>query len=387
MTIIRSKTFIQVALTFIFLTVLLIFSSSTILSSKKDISLQEKRQLAQFPHFSWTMYSMANWLKSLDIYLKDHFFYRERLVFLNALLRVKLFHRSPTFVVLAGKEGWYFFMGDWALHDYLGNFDKNVDALRSWEKLITLRQQRMQNVGGNYLVAVAPNKESVYPEYLPGRFEGKAGTTMLDALKKQMRESPMADHFLDLGEPLQMAKTTGQIYYKTDSHWNDRGAHFAYSAIIERIKLWYPEVISLPETRFKKRFQLLPFRGDLVSLMGLSGVISEPRENWKIQTRCAEQMDGDISSEMLPAGKLLKANGCPAGAALRVLVISDSFGEGPLREYLSETFQEVVYSRELSFPDLQSYIAQYQPDLVLDLRVGRYIPKVMSPGPDEKITD
>lgn len=382
----RGKSYAQVALIFIFLTTLVVFSFGTILSKKNEISQQEKRQLARFPKFVWTVSSLTVWPKSLDEYLKDHFFQREKLVFLNALLRVKVLHRSGTSVVLAGKEGWYFFVGDRALHDYLGQSGKiDTELTHSWEKLIALRQQRMHKLGGNYLVAVAPNKESVYPEYLPGRLEGTAGTTMLDALKKRMHDSPMADHFLDLGEPLRQAKATGQVYFKTDSHWNARGAYFAYSAIIERIRHWYPEVIPLPETRYKKRMDP-HFSGDLIFLIGRSGAIVETTEIWKMQDRCTEGKDKDIISKTLPANQSLKANGCPTGAPLRVLVISDSFGEG-LKEYLSETFQEVVYSREPRFPDLQDYIKQYQPDLVIDLRVGRYIPNVMSPGYDEKIGD
>jgi hypothetical protein len=383
----HNKTFIQVALAFFFLMFLVIFSFGTILSPKKDISQQEKRQLAPFPQFSWTMSSLTTWPRSMDEYLKDHSFHREELVFLNALLRVKIFHRSPTFLVLAGREDWYFFMADWALHDYLGLSGKtDAELTHSWEQLIGLRQQRMHTMGGNYLVAVAPNKECVYPEFLPDRFIGKAGTTMLDALKKRMHDSPMADHFLDLGDPLRQAKTTGLVYFKTDSHWNDRGAYFAYRAIIDRMRRWYPEIVPLAEDRFDKRPGENPSGGDLIGLMGLRGAIPEKEEGWFIQHPCAKPKDQSIISEMFPSGGSLQANGCPSGAALHMLVISDSFGPG-LRYYLSETFQYVVYATELSFPDLQNYITQYRPDIVLDLRVGRYIPKVMSPGPDEKITD
>jgi hypothetical protein len=115
---------------------------------------------------------------------------------------------------------------------------------------------------------------------------------------------------------------------------------------MERIRLWHPEVVPLPETRFTKRLNPHFLSGDLIFLMGLSGAIAETTEIWEIENSCTKQEDQVITSKMLPAHQSLKANGFPTGTPLRVLVISDSFGDG-LQKYLSETFQEVVYSREL----------------------------------------
>ncbi len=380
----RGKILAQTSLTIIFLATLGFFCLGTIFSEKKDISFQEKRQLASFPQIPSSKALLMAWPKSLTEYLKDQFFYREDLVFLNALMRVKLFQRSPTFVVLAGVEGWYFFMGDWALHDFLRKPEKTDAALtRSWENLIAHRQQMLQEIGANYLVAVAPNKECLYPEFLPKRIEEKIGTSILQVMNDRMSCSPLADHFLDLTEPLRKAKSPELLYFKTDSHWNSRGAYFAYRAIMEKIKLWYPQIAPLPENSFAKRPLENTQNGDLVLLMGLIGSISEKVEEWDVRPPCTTLEDRTITSERLPAGQSLQANGCPAGADQRVLVISDSFGEG-IKKYMSATFQDVVYSRELNVPDLRGFINEYRFDLVLDLRVARYLPKVMSPGRDEK---
>lgn len=380
------KTFSQAALTIIFGLVIALFFFGTIFSEKLAISEQEKRQLAKFPKFSWTSSSLEGWPKAFNEYLNDHFFHREDLVLLNSLPRVKFLHKSTTFLVLVGEAGWYFLTGDWALHDYLGHSDKtDAETTDAWEKLIALRQQRLQDLGANYLVAVAPNKESVYPEFLPERMRERAGTTMLEAFSTRMRASAMSDHFLDLGEALVKAKADGLTYFKTDTHWNERGAYFAYRAIMERIRLWYPEVEPLPEERFVKRIGEKPAGGDLVLLMGLKGVIPEKEEeSWTLQPPCAGMEDKPLTSETPPHVEPLIANGCPEGAALRVLVVSDSFG-GAIHNFIASTFQDVVFSREQALPDLQGFVAKYRPNIVLDLRVGRYLPKLMSPGPDEKI--
>ena len=159
----RGKPIAQTVLTILFLSTICLFFFGTILSEKKAISPQEKRLLAKFPEFSVNSAAVVEWPKSLSEYLKDHLYYRENLVLLNALVRVKVFERSPTFMVLAGEEGWYFYMGDWALHDFLHTPDKADDELtRSWEKLITHRQQMLHEFGANYLVAIAPKTRNAY---------------------------------------------------------------------------------------------------------------------------------------------------------------------------------------------------------------------------------
>jgi hypothetical protein len=372
----------QAALCGIFLITLSFFFFGTLFSPKAEVSKQEKRQLVPFPTIALSKKAISKFPESLNDYLKDHLFYREDMVYLNALMRVYLFRHSPTFLVLAGKEGWYFYMGDWALHDYLKNKEKNEPALiRSWEELIALRQKRMQSLGANYLALGVPNKECVYQEYLPDRFDGQAGTTMLDALEAQMAQSSAADHFLDLQGPLSKAKPTGRLYYKTDSHWNDRGAFVAYLAIMDRLQQWYPQAAALAESNFYR--QDGPMKGgDLALLMGLTGAIKEEDEVWNPKQSCAPLVDRKVRSSALPEGQILEANGCPTGLPLRVLLISDSFGQG-LRKYLSNTFQEVIYSREVPFPDLLAYMEQYHPDIVMDLRVGRYLPKMLFKGENE----
>lgn len=381
----RGRRVAETMLMIVFLATLGLFFFGTILSEKKDISAQEKRKLASFPQFSLTTPALMEWSKSLAKYFEDHFFQRENLVHCNALMRIKVFRRSPNFMVLAGEDGWYFYTGEWALYDFLRRPEKvDAELTRSWEELIAHRQQILQKLGTNYLVAVAPNKECLYPEFLPRRIRDMAGTPILQVMSARMQHSPMANHFLDLQKPLQLAKSNELLYFKTDTHWNARGAYFAYRAIIERVRLWHPEIVPLSEDRFDKTMIDVFPGGDLIMVMGLLGAIPEWEEDWVAKPPCTALADRSITSEMLPAGQSLKANGCPAGADLRVLVISDSFGE-EIRKYFSATFKDVVYSREVGVTDLQGFIKEYRFDIVLDLNVARGFPLVMSPGQDEKI--
>ncbi|OQX15684.1 MAG: hypothetical protein BWK76_12825 [Desulfobulbaceae bacterium A2] len=348
----------------------------TILAEKKAVSLHEKRRLASFPKISFNHASLQALPKALEEYCRDHLFLREYFVRLNATLRVRFMNKSPTFMVLVGTDGWYYYCGDWALHDFLGRSDKTDEATtRAWETNLSRRARWLQDMGIQYLVALAPNKESVHAEFLPDRFRHLAGTTMLAALQARMQQREAAEHFLDLTPALRRAKETGPVYHKTDSHWNSHGAYIAYREIVERIRHWYPEVAPVAEDRII-RLRDEGFRGDLPALMGLADTIAEPIERWTVQDACAVPRDSKSLAELVPGRASLPSAGCPTAAPRRVLVIADSFIEG-LRDYLLETFQEVVISRELGPAELKPFIAQYHPDLVLQLQVGRYLPRAL----------
>jgi len=368
----------------IFLSSLALFCIGTVAIKKDAVSLQEKRSLAPFPAFFPSMEKIPEWTKGFDSYIQDHFVFRDKLIAINALLRLRLFNvnKSSNWIVLPGKDGWLFYLGDWAIHNYLKKPSaEDEEAVRLWARVLSFRQSLLAKKGANYLVVIAPNKEDLHPEYFPERFVQRRGTTMLELFRRQMKGSQEHSHLLDLTEPLLQAKKTAQVYFKTDTHWNNRGAYVAYRAIMERIQLWHPEATALQE----EQFAILKnsFGGDMVLIMGLSGIVAEPNEIWRAKQPCANPKNTLIKIEGLPEEKSLKKNGCQTGAPLRVLVIADSFAEG-MRKFLNETFQQVVYSRETPFQFLYHFMDEYQPDLVLDLRVSRNLPKVMTPNQEEE---
>lgn len=381
----KVKNFIQGAVAIFFTAALAVFCIGTVSTEKEDISLQEKRQLAKFPKFIPTIAKLPEWTKAADAYVQDHFLFRDKLIAGNAFLRLWLFNtnKSQNWIVLPGKDGWLFYLGDWAMHNYLRiPSAEDKETVRAWERTLVFRQQLMAGKGAEYLVAIAPNKEDLHPEYFPERFSNRRGTTMLELMRRHMNSSLAASYFLDLTEPLQQAKQAGQIYFKTDSHWNDRGAYAAYRAIMERIQHRHPAAAALPEERFLRRIEPNSFGGDLVLAMGLTGLLTETQETWETAQPCSSPKNIILTPAEQPEGRTLEKNGCPTGQPLRLLVISDSFIDG-MRQFLNETFQQVVYSREMEFPLLRNFIDEYQPDIVLDLRVARNLPKVMSPGQDE----
>jgi hypothetical protein len=190
----------------------------------------------------------------------------------------------------------------------------------------------------------------------------------------------LGENLLDLRGVLHQEKYAHRLYYKTDTHWNTYGAYIGYQAIIERLQRWYPDI------RPVSFEQLALFRdrtksGDLAGLMGLPGIVKEKVDEWLVRSPCAAGTDRPVVVPGLPRAGTLEKNGCIRGAPLRVLVIADSFG-AYLRQYLSETFQEVVYNASFECNELTKFIVAYKPDLIIHLHVARFMEKALVVTPE-----
>jgi hypothetical protein len=364
----------------VFLFTLAVPCIGTILSEKQKFSVTEKRELASFPALPWYRSDIAlkkalkEFTKSFEIYYNDHFFKRFPLVSLNSLLRIRLFGTSPNFMVIIGKDGWLFNAGDWELHDFLGTDQVSSERLDQWEQILEQRQARLAEWDGNYLLVVAPNKTSVYSEYLPSRLVEHRGVTKSMQISSFLDTRAVNSHFLDLTTLMQRHKESGSLYYKTDTHWNDRGAYLSYLEIIDRVKTWYPAIVPLSEEKVHAQ-TIKGVSGDLALLLGLKGVLTEDLEGLTITDACS-QGEKNYVNEQVSADLQLTRTVCPSATNMRILVIGDSFLDY-MKKYLSESFAEVIYSREVELHDLKEFISLYHPDMVLHLHVARYIDRTL----------
>jgi alginate O-acetyltransferase complex protein AlgJ len=123
--------------------------------------------------------------------------------------------------------------------------------------------------GIKLLLAVVPDKARIYERYLPaGNYPEYNAQRYQSALMGLHRHGVDA---VDLLTPLLEAAKTQEVYYHSDTHWNQQGAKVASLALVDRIK---ELKISLGETQFTMTQAQLPSEraGDLLRLMGLEKV-------------------------------------------------------------------------------------------------------------------
>ena len=141
--------------------------------------------------------------------------------------------KTPTSNVVTGRYGWIY--STETTDDYMDTGDMGAEDIRKIANTLFLIQERVNSCGGKFLFVPAPNKNSIYPEYMPKRYI-KASENNLDRLCMELDKSGV--NYVDLKNKMLSAKSSGarRLYYKRDTHWNPYGAIIGYGNIMKGLE-------------------------------------------------------------------------------------------------------------------------------------------------------
>ncbi len=311
----------------------------------------ENRELAELP--SLQKVGTGQFANQLNAYLKDRFGFRPDLIRWNCLLRMRLLGTSPIPIVIPGRDSWLFYWAEAVpdgntLNDYLGTIPLSEDELAELRQRLEANREAFSQRSIPYLVVIAPNKMTVYGEYLLERRRTKRRATRLDQLREALgRGSPLP--VLDLSDVLVSARSQWPLYYKTDSHWNRFGAYLGYREIIrklgERLSGLDPAGVVPGGVRLSGPKQ----GGDLAQMLYMQDLLTEENET---VVELVEQEEGQ-----------------PRWGTL--IFRHDSFGDA-LYPYLRRHFSRIVNVAPFAPFDFER-ITSERPAAVVHLFVERYI--------------
>ncbi len=303
-------------------------------------------------------------------WLADRFGGRDALLRLHNRTLVRAFGVSPSSRVLIGRDGWLYFLGeegDALDRYYRGTLPVTDAALGAVVAELARRARFLASRRIAYVVTIAPDKHSIYPEHLPRWATPTIARSPLDRLSDAIRADGTL-RYVDLRAPLRAAKADARMYYATDSHWNSLGAAVAYREIMRAVAdALAPRPVSVAPV---ERPPYVPgvdvYRGDLARMTGDPAQFGEPdyAPLWKIlaasRSRCAQRVDDGAAD--------VEAYACGRPRLPRAVVYRDSMGI-PLVPLLSENFGRVAYvsSRRLD----PEFIARERPDIVIEELVER----------------
>jgi alginate O-acetyltransferase complex protein AlgJ len=332
--------------------------------------LLEKRKTAEKPEFRWE--KMFQYLKEFTPYYNDYFAFRSDLIFLNNLLKVKLFKVSPTPSVLVGKNGWLFFDNPatqpGTVEYYRSLTPFSVKELEQWKNRLEQRQKWLAARGIHYLFIIVPNKNTIYPEFMPDHIRRANKKSRMDQLVEYLEKHSTVP-FLDTRKALKDAKAQYPVYSKTDSHWNDYGAFIAHREIINYISRYFKEAEPLPLSRFNIK-TVNHMGGDLAIMLSLHEEIL--RENI-IRMKPSppftfkESRKANISRYV----SQLQTH-CPTAPLPNILMVHDSCYHR-LRPFLSEKFSKILYIWDWDLNFYPEIIKHENPKLVIDEIAERFL--------------
>lgn len=330
------------------------------ISDKGLLPFPKKRAIREFP-------------RKFDAWLNDHLgLRRQRLglynlaqtsgVLSNSFARpaVGQSDRAP---VIIGREGWLFYSGDRLVEDYRCTAPFTESELARWREVLLQRHHWLAARGMKYVVVFAPNKHSIYSEYLPRAMNRVGEKARLDQLVEFLADTPV--HIVDLRPALISAKSTARTYHRTDTHWNQFGAWAGYHELMHQLAKYWPTIQPWPLERYeiktidgpgdylaKQVESPLPWREEIIELI--------PKVARRAHSEELLVPDSDKAR--------YHRSICPDAELSNIVVIHDSFMMA-LAPYLNEHFQRVQYKWTNEFPT--DLIEDEKPILVIQEFVQR----------------
>lgn len=269
------------------------------------------------------------YLEELANYYGDRFVPRHAMVTAYSALQAGVFRTSAMEDVILGRDGWLFYREE--LDDYL-NIAPLTDR-QAWAAAHTLAmmQDYAEARGADFLFTIAPNKSSLYPQYLPETGKPLEGETNLQKITAYLTAEGVA--YADLFTPFR--ELSEVLYQRLDSHWTAKGAALAHDK--------------------------------LLSVLGRTGGIAFSNEFVSVSNRV-----GDLYQMLYPTGKELDTDMVPVQEPIytavnpvrspeaqniltsseqgtgSLLMFRDSFGNA-LYPYLAHSFASARFSRSMPY--------------------------------------
>lgn len=298
----------------------------------------ENRLLAAFPQRADGLAGLKTFMAKWEIYFNDHFGCRKTLVTWNNKLKWSLFEEKNARNVLVGTGGWMFMSEKRMVEHFRGALQFTEPELQAWQKLLERRRDWLAQRGIPYLFVLAPDKNSIYPEYLPAWLKDLGGRTKADQFIDYMKAHSTVE-VLDLRPTLLAAKKSAIVYLKTDTHWNQLGAFLACEQVVGTLaRHQMLGLVPLTLDSFDRTNRLIP-GGDLVNLRGIRISMAESNAVFLIPKPELPVLDTFTPTGIHAMEEATAKN--PHGTGL-AMVHTDSFGRGWI-PFLGYQFGEVDF--------------------------------------------
>jgi len=267
---------------------------------------------------------------------------------------------------LVGKDEWLFYSGDFSIHDYQKTAPVSKKQLKGLAKILSLLNDHAAQYGGVLLVVIPPDKNTIYPQYMPEQIPVIGQTSRLDQFMQYMQENTEVQ-VMDLRPALMDASRSSQIYYKSDAHWNCIGAYYASNEIISKISILHPEMQTHPLSDYEFG-SIIDSSLDISTTMGLGLQEDTPTLTPRFQNGLISYAPYEKNESIKVAENSLK--NLPSA-----VILHDSFYTECLNQFLEPQFSRTL-SMHYGIAGVSDYIQlmdMEKPDVVIVEFAERHI--------------
>jgi hypothetical protein len=276
------------------------------------------------------------------------------------------YFQSPAEVsnVRVGRDGWLFLRGDNndATGQHTGRVRFSEADRQELSRLLAGRVSAAADAEAVWLTAIIPDKEILYSERLPADIAPVARRPVHDFLDLAAESGANTLYML---EALRDRKSGGDLYMRTDTHWNFYGAYIAYRSIcaeLGRLGLTVPVV---DETWIEWWEE--PFEGDL------GGKLPHPTGGTRTRANLTRSWGRRVYDNAVRNHGRVMIHEQDRAKRPSCLVFGESFGE-TLLYFLKESFGRVVFAHTSMF--VGELIEQERPEVILSLPIERFLIRI-----------
>jgi hypothetical protein len=268
--------------------------------------------------------------------------------------------------ILLGKDDWLFLDNDTnrVLDQLIGKLLFDRKQLFKWKLLLETRYSWLLEQGIKYYYLVAPNKECIYPEYVPENLTISEQRPINQLIQHISSSNILPNDFiLYPTKEIIAAKSNRLTYPKGDTHWNFYGAYIAYLLLARRIaKHFNLNILDESQIAFTEKYTV----GDLADKISHCPESLDYFANHEKHSQCV------FDNRIRNTGHLTiwenENKNLP-----KAILFHDSFSTRMLN-FWAESFSRLVAVHQ---PNLDyEIILQERPDLVISQQVERFLIKI-----------
>ncbi len=270
-------------LVFGFMLLLCLPAFRMLIFNKEEVLPGENRKSASFPKFSILyqtnpMASANQYFHDINEYCSDHYGFRSELLTIFRFCKVSLFSVNPfPDKVVQGTNNWYFLGNSYSdvIKESKGITFFSESQLGIIENNINTIDEDCRKRGIKLYIAIAPNKHTVYGQYLP--IIKSQHPTKLEQVITRMNYHHLS--IIDLKRDFSRYSDK-RLFYLHDTHWNAFGSFLGYRTLMDYIVRDSPELKVLSLDDFKLD-TITSDRNDLTGMLFLKltedKVVMEPK--------------------------------------------------------------------------------------------------------------
>lgn len=295
-------------------------------------------------------------------YVDRHFGLRQEMITLNNRIRSSLLGDSGNEKVILGKDGWLFF--EETVKDYTGQKLMSDREVFSAAQNLRVLEKAVGEKGGHLYFTVAPNKNSIYGDYMPARYL-KGTENNYGRLRPYLQGM---DNYVDLFSVLKRqrgASKGSSLYFRLDSHWNNEGALAARNELFDVMQ---KRGRSYKNAKTERRAD---HRGDLYDMVYPKGKTFDEEIHFSVKNRFTYNFKVRNNDEPLIETNCKKGEGS-------LICFRDSFGTA-LVPFFADEYERAVFSKEVPY-NFDSLSPYFPGDVLIEL-VERNLPQLCSEAP------